>query len=121
MACADDIATAIAIAADKIFMPVASGAEARGRANGVAEGDQGEAAPERESCRRLFGRCDVLHRWSFGFDFLAVFIGLVQKPIDHADAAFLPRIFGLLPVVKDFVIPSVTWAASALTEGQPLP
>ena len=73
----------------------------------VAEGDQEK--PRRSGTRAggLFGRCDVLHRWSFGFDFLAVFIGLVQKPIDQAGAAFLPRIFGLLPVVKVFVIPTV--------------
>src|SRR6516225_8970829 len=64
-----------------------------------------QRSPEtREQVSRLFRRCDVFDWCSFGFGLFAMFIGVVQEPIDQPGAALLhnPRVLGLLPILPQY-------------------
>src|SRR6516162_60148 len=66
-----------------------------------------QRSPEtREQVSRLFRRCDVFDWCFFGFGLFAMFIGVVQEPIDQPGAALLhnPRVLGLLPLLENSVI-----------------
>src|SRR5262249_16592503 len=66
-----------------------------------------QRSPEtREQVSRLFRRCDVFDWCFFGFGLFAMFIGVVQEPIDQPGAALLhnPPVLGLLPILENSVI-----------------
>src|SRR5262249_60623181 len=61
-----------------------------------------QRSPEtREEVSRLFRRCDVFDWCSFGFRLFAMFICVVQEPIDHPCAALLrnPPVLCLRPML----------------------